>query len=177
METYKNFLSESKNGDIETEFHYMFNEIDAFLRREKIIGFTKNIMSILVQKPTDEVISDIKEAFEDTDGINLDTDDILSMEVKDMLEKYLSWHGIESYTEPVISLASKSTKNDEDREILVWMNKYYYRPERGAKSVWTWDNPELNGIPELVEIEKIYGTLDYRGKEYYKTEKIYNNKK
>lgn len=173
MKTYKNFLTESKNNDIKTKFHYIFNEIDSFLRREKIVGFTENIISIIVQRPTDDVLSDIKESFYDIDGIKIDDEDINSMEIKDMLEKYLSWHGIESYTEPIISIALKSTTNRKDREILIWTNKYYYRPEKGARSVWTWNNPKMSGIPELIGVEKIYGTPDYKGKDYYKTEKIY----
>jgi len=177
MVTYKYFLLEAKTEDLKAEFHYLFKDLDEFLRREKIIGFTENILSIIIQKPTVDVISDIKESFRDKDGIDLDTADIMSMEVKDMLEKYLEWQGIPGYTEPIISLAAKTSFVKKDRDLLVWMNKYYYRPEKGATSIWVWDNPELEGIPELIEVEKIYGTLDYKGKDYYKTEKVYQKNK
>jgi len=170
MITFNEHIKEGKVLDpIKEELHH-------FLKREKIVGFDEDILSILYSEPTENVTSDIKDSFKDGENINVSKLEIETMDIKSMLEKYLEWNGLLGYSESIIRIAGMAKSEIfEGRELLVWRNKYYYyRPKKGSSTIWAWENPECEGIPKLIKVKEIYKTPTYYNKEYYKdVEKIY----
>lgn len=154
-----------------------FNEEDLlrFLQREKIIGYDEEIISILNSKPNEEVISDLKDSFIERDNIKLNKTEIKTMGVYNMLDRYLQWNGIYGYTESIISVSKNNPYilNNENRSIVKWKDKYYYRPNEGDNIVWVWDNEELEGLPIMIKISEIYGR-DFYLKEFNKKERLVN---
>lgn len=170
MITFNEHLMEGKKLDP------LERELYEFLKREKIIGFNIDILSILHTEPTENVIKDIKDYFKEEENINISTREIKTMDLKTMLERYLEWNGISGYSEALINITGKSRSEIyKDRELLVWRNKYYYyRPEDGSSTIWAWDNPETEGIPKLIKTQEIYKTPTYYNKNYFKEiEKVY----
>lgn len=170
MKTFIDHIKENQVLDpIKEELHH-------FLKREGIIGFDDDILSILNTEPSDSVIEDIKDSFRENENIKISIKDIETMGVKGMLEKYLEWNGLSGYSESIIRIAGMAKSNSgEDVELLVWRDKYYYiRPEKGSSSIWAWDNPEMDGIPKLIRVKEIYNTPTYYDEDYYKgREKVY----
>ena len=169
MRSFIEHINESKKTSLR-------RELDSFLRREKIFGYTEDILSIIKGEPTDNVISDIAESFKDEEKIKISEADILSMDMHSMLERFLDWNGIKGYSEAILDLSGKKRAEIYgERDLLVWRKKYYYyRPKEGDSVIWAWDNPETTGVPKLFPVSKIYNTPTYYSKEYYKTkEKIY----
>jgi len=153
-------------------------DLYVFLRREKIMGYDKDILSILDEEPSENVIDDIKDSFKDEDNISISKEEIASMDLRSMLSRFLEWNGIKGYTEAIISITGKSKSEIyKDKDLLVWRDKYYYyRPKDGDSSIWAWDNPETEGIPKLIKTEEIYNTSTYYNKDYYKSvEKVYKD--
>lgn len=170
MKTFNEHILESQKLDPVKE------ELHGFLRREKIIGFNDEILSILHSSPLESVIDDIKDSFKEEANINVTSREIRTMDIKSMLDRYLNWNGIPGYTEAIVNILGK-TKSElyKGRELLNWRDKYYYyRPENGSSTIWAWDNPETEGIPKLIKTQEIYKTPTYYNKEYFKDiEKVY----
>lgn len=169
MRTFIEHINEGKKLDP------LRGDLFDFLRREKIIGYDESILSILNEEPDDNVIEDLVDSFED-ESIKISEKDVMSMDIKSMLERYLEWNGIKGYTESIINLTGKSKSElHKGRELLTWKNKYYYRPERGESTIWAWETPDTEGIPELIKVKTIYKTPTYYSKEYHnKIEKVYS---
>lgn len=144
------------------------SDIKEFLKRESIMGYTDDIISIIEDEPSESVEEDILDSFSE-EGIELNKEDIGKIEPDVILERYLRWNGINGYSEAILNIAGKSkAERYKERDLLKYRGKYYYRPNKGDSTIWLWDNKETEGIPDLIKVDQIYNTPTYFGKNYYK---------
>ena len=144
------------------------SDIKDFLKREAIIGYTEDIISIIEDSPNESVINNIMDSFEE-EGLPFNDEEINKIDLDVILERYLRWNGIKGYSEALLNIAGKNkSERYKDRALLKYMTYYYYRPNKGDSTIWAWDNKETEGIPELIKVDSIYNTPTYFGKNYYK---------
>lgn len=146
----------------ENEYSGFLQDISEFLEREKIYGYEKDILSILKGDPSPEVMQDLKKSFSRYDGIKPDNSDIQMMDRKMMLDRFLEYKGIRSYAEPILNLWGQYRKEGKNKVIeLRGKNVFHLKPSKDTLRIWTWDNPDLSGVPSLKTVKSLYGVDNF----------------
>lgn len=129
-----------------------------FLEREGIYGFEQEITSILMGTPSKDALNDIEKSFYDEEGIDVRKADVIEMNRKSLLERFLELKGIKGYTEAILDLWGQYRKEGKQKVIKVNDKQLYHlKPSEDTIRIWCWDNPELSGVPKLISVEDIYG--------------------
>lgn len=129
-----------------------------FLEREGIYGFEQEITSILMGNPSKDALNDIEKSFYDEEGIDVRKADVIEMNRKSMLERFLELKGIKGYTEAILDLWGQYRKEGKEKVIKVNdKTLYHLKPSEDTIRIWCWDNPELSGVPKLISVEDLYG--------------------
>jgi len=129
-----------------------------FLEREGIYGFEQEITSILMGNPSKDALSDLEKSFYDEEGIDVRKADVLEMNRKSMLERFLELKGVNGYTEAILDLWGQYRKDGKEKVIKVNDKPIYHlKPSEDTIRLWCWDNPELSGVPRLISVDDIYG--------------------
>jgi len=142
----------------EEEYLDFLQDLSEFLEREKIYGYEKDILSILKGDPNIEVMNDIKNSFSRYDGIKPENSDIEMMDRKMMLERFLDYKGIKGYTEAILDLWGQYRKEGKTKVIEIKGKEIFHlKPSKDTLRIWTWDNPDLSGVPSLKTVKSLYG--------------------
>ncbi len=146
----------------EEEFVDFLQDLSEFLEREKIYGYEKDILSILKGDPNLEVMSDLKKSFSRYDGIKPEDSDILMMDRKMMMERFLDYKGITGYTEAILDLWGQYRKDGKSKVIEIKdKGIFHLKPSKDTLRIWTWDNPKLAGVPSLKTVKSLYGVDNF----------------
>ena len=137
-------------------------DLSEFLEREKIYGYEQDILSILKGEPSTEVMNDLRKSFARYDGIKPNDSDIQMMDRKMMLERFLDYKGIKSYTEPILDLWGQYRKEGKSKIIEIKGKELFHlKPSKDTLRIWTWDNPKLSGVPVLKTVKFLYGVDNF----------------
>jgi hypothetical protein len=137
-------------------------DLSEFLEREKIYGYEQDILSILKGEPSTEVMNDLRKSFARYDGIKPNDSDIQMMDRKMMLERFLDYKGIKSYTEPILDLWGQYRKEGKSKIIEIKGKELFHlKPSKDTLRIWTWDNPKLSGVPVLKTVKSLYGVDNF----------------
>lgn len=129
-----------------------------FLEREGIYGFEQEITSILMGTPSKDALNDIEKSFFDAEGIDVRKADVLEMNRKSLLERYLELKGVNGYTEAILDLWGQYRKEGNEKVIKVKDKPLYHlKPSNDTLRIWCWDTPELEGVPKLISVSDLYG--------------------
>lgn len=157
--SFNTFRSLLESGE---EFLDFLQDLSEFLEREKIYGYEKDILSILKGEPNLEVMSDLKKSFSRYDGIKPDDSDIMMMDRKMMLERFLDYKGISGYSESILNLWGQYKKVGKSKIIEIKDKELFHlKPSKDTLKIWTWDNPKLSGVPELKTVKSLYGVDNF----------------
>jgi len=153
--SFYNFRSVLESDEEHLDF---LQDLSEFLEREKIYGYEQDILSILKGEPSTEVMNDLRKSFARYDGIKPNDSDIQMMDRKMMLERFLDYKGIKSYTEPILDLWGQYRKEGKSKVIEIKGKELFHlKPSKDTLRIWTWDNPELSGVPVLKTVKSLYG--------------------
>jgi hypothetical protein len=133
-----------------------------FMEREGIYGYEQEVESILRGNPINSVLTDIQKDFRNKEGIGVNRSDIMDMERESMLDKYLEIRGISGYTGAIIDLWGQYRKAGMTKTLKVNdKDLYHLKPSKNTLRIWCWDNKKLEGIPNLIPVEDIYGRENF----------------
>ena len=147
---FRNRIYEKKETFIE--------DLTEFLEREGIYGFEQDITNILMGTPSKDTLAELEKSFYKEEGIDVSKSEVLEMNRRNMLERFLELKGINGYTEAILNLWGQHRKEGKEKIIMVNDKPIYHlKPSEDTIRIWTWDNPELSGVPKLVSVDDLYG--------------------
>jgi hypothetical protein len=153
IRTFLDFLNE-----IHEKKDTFLDDLSQFLEREGIYGFEHEINNILMGNPSKDTLTDLEKSFYKDDGIDVSKSEVLEMNRKNMLERFLNLKGITGYTEAILNLWGQHRKEGKDKVIKINDKPIYHlKPSEDTIRIWTWDNQELNGVPKLISVDDLYG--------------------
>lgn len=144
------------------EYADFLQDLYKFLEREKIYGYEQDILSILKGEPSLEVMSDLKKSFYRYDGIKPKDLDIQMMDRKMMLDRFLNYKGIKGYSESILDLWGQHHKEGKNKIIEIKGKELYHlKPSKDTLRIWTWNTPNLSGVPTLKTVKSLYGVKNF----------------
>ena len=97
-----------------------------FLERESIYGFEQDINNILMGTPSREILNDLEKSFYNKEGIDVRKSDVIQMNRKSMLERFLNIKGINGYTEAILDMWGQYRKEGKEKVIKVKDKEIYH---------------------------------------------------
>ena len=138
------------------------DNLKEFLEREGIYGFEQDINNILMGTPSREILNDLEKSFYNKEGIDVRKADVIQMNRKSMLERFLNIKGINGYTEAILDMWGQYRKEGKEKVIKVKDKEIYHlKPSEDTVRLWCWNNPELKGIPTLISVKDLYNVIEF----------------
>ena len=96
------------------------------------------------------------------EGIDVRKSDVIQMNRKSMLERFLNIKGINGYTEAILDMWGQYRKEGKEKVIKVKDKEIYHlKPSEDTVRLWCWNNSELKGIPTLISVKDLYNVIEF----------------